>query len=60
MYFIDLQLTFYHENLIFEKLSQLFSKAITIIFRIYYYHLENLLHLMKKILQLFRKIITFI
>ena len=48
MYFIDLQHIFYHENVIFEKLSQLFSKAITTIFRIYYYHLENLLQLIKK------------
>ena len=55
MYFIDLQQISYHENVIFEKFSQLFSKAITIIFRIYYYHLENLLQLIKKLLHLFRK-----
>ena len=50
MYFIDLQQISYHENVIFEKLSQLFSKAITIIFRIYYYHEENLLQLIKEII----------
>ena len=49
MYFIDLQHILYHENVIFEKLSQLFSIAITLIFTIYYYHLENLLQLIKKI-----------
>ena len=60
MYFIDLQQISYHKNVIFEKLSQSFSKAVTIIFRIYYYHLENLLQLIKKLLKLSRKIITFI
>ena len=60
MYFIDLQQISYHENVIFENFSQLFSKAITTIFRIYYYDLENLLQLIKKILELYRKIITFI
>ena len=52
MYFIDLQQISYHENVIFEKFSQLFSKAITTIFRIYYYHLENLLQLIKKIIKI--------
>ena len=52
MYFIDLQQISYHENVIFEKFSQLFSKATATTFRIYYYHLENLLQMIKKIIEI--------